>query len=177
MRGPFMRDAWDSRSPLSYSAIIPAGFHSQQLWGLPSLALEHWAREPGVGQEPLLLRENLQSWSTPIFNHHVQLWASSIQCLCPSCQSRHGFFKSLVMGLLCSYVSGGSPYRLFRSLSVVLTWLWEDRCTASSSCRLDQEPQAGNLFSYYWVFKSSFIYSEHKTVSLICVLQIYILNT
>ena len=43
-------NAWDSRSPPSPSAAIPAGFHSQELWGLLP-ALEPWAMEPGVGLE------------------------------------------------------------------------------------------------------------------------------
>ena len=42
------------RTPASSSAdSIPAGFRSQKLWGLIFLALESWARGPGVGLELL----------------------------------------------------------------------------------------------------------------------------
>ena len=39
------------RAPAASSTdSIPAGFHSHKLWGLIFLALESWARGPGMGQ-------------------------------------------------------------------------------------------------------------------------------
>ena len=49
MCGPFKSNIWDSRSPPPHSATTPAGFQSQDLWGLFFLALEPWAGEVGVG--------------------------------------------------------------------------------------------------------------------------------
>lgn len=48
MCGPFNRNTWDSRCPLSHSATVSMGFPSQNLWGLLFLVLEPWAGEPGV---------------------------------------------------------------------------------------------------------------------------------
>ena len=53
---PLRGTSWDSRSPMFHSATIPTGFYSQNLWGLLFLALESWARRPGMGQGPLLPR-------------------------------------------------------------------------------------------------------------------------
>ena len=41
VHGPFRRNAWDSSCHSSHSATIPAGFHSQKLWVVLFLALEH----------------------------------------------------------------------------------------------------------------------------------------
>ena len=49
MRSPLKGTAWDSRSPLSPSTSIPAGFYSQKFWGLLFLALEPQAGGPEVG--------------------------------------------------------------------------------------------------------------------------------
>ena len=49
MRSPLKGTAWDSRSPLSPSSSIPAGFYSQKLWGLLFLALGPWAGGPAMG--------------------------------------------------------------------------------------------------------------------------------
>ena len=48
--------AWDSRSPPSHSASIPAVFYSQKLWELLFPTLECWAWEPGVGLGPLTVQ-------------------------------------------------------------------------------------------------------------------------
>ena len=45
----FRRKAWDSSSPPSQSAIIPADFLSQKLWGLLFPTLEPGLRGPDVG--------------------------------------------------------------------------------------------------------------------------------
>ena len=60
----------DSRSPLSHSATISAGFHSQKLWGLLFLAQKHWDGEtragaPGSSQAKIPLL---------IFNRHLWVW-------------------------------------------------------------------------------------------------------
>ena len=47
--GPFKRGAWDFKNSPSHSAIIPAGFHKQKLWGLLFPPLELWAGGSGVG--------------------------------------------------------------------------------------------------------------------------------
>ena len=54
MHRPFKRNTWASRSPLSLSATILAGFHSQKLWILLFSTLEPWAGDPGVGPGPLV---------------------------------------------------------------------------------------------------------------------------
>ena len=52
---PIKRNTWDLRSPLSLSATILAGFHSQKLWGLLFLALEPWAGGSDVGPGPVTI--------------------------------------------------------------------------------------------------------------------------
>ena len=52
MYSPFKKSTWDSSCPLSHSATIPAGFHSQKLWGFLFPPLESWAEEPGMRLRP-----------------------------------------------------------------------------------------------------------------------------
>lgn len=52
------------RMPKSIAALppgIPAGVHSQMIWGLFFPALVLWVKEPSVGMGPLLLRVHLCS--------------------------------------------------------------------------------------------------------------------
>lgn len=48
VNGPFNENVWDSRSPLSHSAAILAGFHSHKSWGLLFPAMESRAGDPGL---------------------------------------------------------------------------------------------------------------------------------
>ena len=118
-----MRNTWDSRSPSSHSATIPAGFHSQKLQGLCLLALEPWAGEPGssgnLGSEIVFLT----------FICHMQVWGQPILCSHPPPVSMWLLLVSLVVRLLFSYILGGSTWCLFYSLVVILVWLWEDVST------------------------------------------------
>ena len=41
--GPFKRNAWDFKNPLSHSATIPTGFYSQKVLGLLFSAPRPWA--------------------------------------------------------------------------------------------------------------------------------------
>ena len=50
---PLKRKICDSLSPVSHSATISAGFHSQKSQGLLLLALEPWAGELSVRLGPL----------------------------------------------------------------------------------------------------------------------------
>ena len=105
-------------------------------------------------------------WS---FICYVWMWDRPISNLRPSYQSQCGFFfKSLVVGLPFSQISGGSEWWLFCSLVVILTWLWQDTNTAFWHCtsyNLHLNPlqhhffhslfHPGNFFSIYTFFLRS----------------------
>ena len=83
---------------------IPAGFCSQKLWGLPSLALEPWARGPGMGQGLLASEISLLN-----FIHHTCVWDQFILCLHPSTSlDGCGFFNSIVVRLPFNPISDSS---------------------------------------------------------------------
>lgn len=97
----FKRNIWNSRSPMSHSATIAAGFHSQKMWGLLFPALKHLTGEHGVGLGPHAPqgRTSAVELSLLIFNYYTWMWGQSIQCLSPP-PSGSGFFcVFLVIGL------------------------------------------------------------------------------
>lgn len=59
------------------------GFHNQMLWGLLYLALVAWSGDPGVGLDPLLLREtSTAEISLSILNRHTMgLGTAHLMCL------------------------------------------------------------------------------------------------
>ena len=61
MLAPLRGAVWVHRSPPSHSASIPVVFHSYELWGFLSLALEPWAWGPDVELGPLLFSRNFCS--------------------------------------------------------------------------------------------------------------------
>ena len=73
MCGLFKRNAEDSSSPPAHSAATCAGFHSQKLWGLLSLALRPWAGEPCVGLGSLTPQEGTSQPHYPLdfYQSHV----------------------------------------------------------------------------------------------------------
>ena len=104
VHGPFRRNAWDSSCHSSHSATIPAGFHSQKLWVVLFLALEHWNWVScyGAWTPHSIGGTSTTEISLLIFICHTWVWDQPVNCLCPSYQSWCGFFVSLVIGLLFS---------------------------------------------------------------------------
>ena len=73
--------------------------YSQKLWGLIFLALETWARGPGVGLG--LLAPEI---SLPDFIHQRWVWDQPVPRLCisasPTSLDGYGLFNFIVVGLL-----------------------------------------------------------------------------
>ena len=109
---PLRGAAWDSRklclpqpqSPLVFTGRTYADFSSWHFSYGGLLFLEASARGPTVGLGPLTPEISLQ-----IFICHTSVWDQPVPGLCPSYQSQCGFFfKSIVVGLPFSSVSGRS---------------------------------------------------------------------
>ena len=104
VRGLFERNCQGVRQFLSSTASIPAGFYSPKFWRLFFLALNPWAGGPSMRLGPLT-----PDISFLIFIHNTWVWYQPVQHLCPSSQSRWGFFlNSSVIGLPFSSVSDSS---------------------------------------------------------------------
>ena len=104
MHRPFKKNAWDSRSPQPHSGTIPTGFYSQKF--------HHWnhgLRHLVWSSDPLVLTGDLHSQAIPLnlYLQHVG-WDKPVSPLHPSYQSQCVFIISLFVGLLFSWILGGS---------------------------------------------------------------------
>ena len=118
MHGPFKKNICDTSSPLSHSATVAGGFHSQKLWRLLFLALQPWAREPVVGLghfapqgQPLQPRYLSQFLTSSPFCVLTLLPAS--RCLL----------------YILSYKTSGNSQWWFCSLVIILMWSWKEAST------------------------------------------------
>ena len=117
--------AWDSIS-LSSTVSNPTGFYIQKL-SVIFLALEPWARGPGVGLQPLAPAIFLLIIVTSTCHYVMFVWNRSISHLHPSHQSWCGvFLNSVVIGLPFSLISDVFEWWLFCNLVVLLMWFCEE---------------------------------------------------
>ena len=100
LSGEFM-NSWDSRSPLSPSATVPTGFHTQKLGGLLFLPLEPWAGcGPQCGAGTPCSSGDLCSRDVPpdFYPPHVGVGPARPVCL------------SLLLGCVCTSLVVGCPF-------------------------------------------------------------------
>ena len=127
--GPFTRNCQGVQQFLSSITSMPAGFCSQELWGLIFLVLEPWAEGPGVG-----LGTFAPEISILIFTCYFSVWD-----LHPSCQSQYGFFNSVIVEIPFSSIYDISEWWLFYSLVVILTWLCKEASLVYLGRHLEQK--------------------------------------
>ena len=98
------RNCLDSRSSLSQSATIPAGFYSRSYeTSIPGTGTLGWVLSVELGSLITQGGTSKAEIFLPIFNCHMQMWNQPVLHLCLSDQSPCGFFFILFfMGLLSS---------------------------------------------------------------------------
>ena len=114
---------------------IPAGFHSQKLWGLIFPALESWARCPGVDLGLLVPEISLPDFY--LLGCRVSLFCIHAS---PSRLDECGFFNSIVVRLPLNLIIDVPERWLFYILVVILICLCKNVSHVCLHHHLDQKP-------------------------------------
>ena len=129
------------RAPAASSTDpIPAGFCSQKLWGLVSLALESWARGPRVGLgllDPEISLQNFYPHGCGASPFHI--------CTPPTSLHGCGCFNPIVVRLPFNSISDVPERWLFYTEAVSLMWLCEEVSQVSLCCHLDWKLRKGRI--------------------------------
>ena len=104
--GPFKRNSLGFQKPW---ISLSLWFSQPKVMGLLFVSVDPWAWGAwcGAGKLHSSRGTSAAKISLPIFVCFVLVWNQPIPCLYLSYQSQCGFFISLVVGLLFTYISGG----------------------------------------------------------------------